>query len=129
MTRNEILNQISDLVEALRDDIADDGDAGKGKVVWPLRGGGGIGYNNALTTLCDIADCSLDVSWFGPDRKTPASTLNVVFDNTESYPGSPGIYAWKPLKQILQEDLERGGDEDDEGVRLLKRLIKAFGEP
>jgi hypothetical protein len=127
MTLNEIIETIEDLVEALRDEVRD-GDAERGKVVWPLPKDGVINYNDALATLFDIADCDLSFSFYGEDNNTFTDTLFIVFSGTELYPGSPGVYSRKPLKTMLEEELALHGDEGTDG-RLFARLLKAFDEP
>jgi hypothetical protein len=131
MTLNEIIETIEDLVEALRDEVRD-GDAERGKVVWPLPKDGVINYNDALATLFDIADCDLSFSFYGEDNNTFTDTLSVVFSGTELYPGSPGVYSRKPLKTMLEEELALYRAEDEEKSktgRLFARLLKAFDEP
>jgi hypothetical protein len=130
MTRNEIISEICDLVEALREDVAGDGDAERGKVVWPLPKDRLVNYNDALSTLFDIADCDLSFSFYGEDNETLTDTLSIVFSGTELYPGSPGVYSRKPLKLMLEEELAlyHRAPRTKNG-RLFARLLKAFDEP
>jgi len=129
MTRDEIISEICDLVEALREDVAADGDAERGKVVWPLPKDRLVNYNDALSTLFDIADCDLSFSFYGEDNETLTDTLSIVFSGTEAYPGSPGVYSRKPLKLMLEEQLALYREEGSQRGRLFARLLKAFDEP
>jgi len=129
MTRDEIISEICDLVEALREDVAADGDAERGKVVWPLPKDRLVNYNDALSTLFDIADCDLSFSFYGEDNETLTDTLSIVFSGTELYPGSPGVYSRKPLKLMLEEQLALYREEGSQRGRLFARLLKAFDEP
>jgi hypothetical protein len=125
--KHAILDQIDALVADLREDGPD---AADGKVVWPPDGD--ISHKNALATLYDIADCDLDLTLYDETGNALTDEWTVTFSGTQLYPNSPGYYARKPLKAMIEEELQIYIDEDAEDyphARLLKRLLLAFEEP
>ena len=130
MTKEEIIDQIGDLVDALRDQPLLEPDAEKGKAVWPLPEDELVGYNDALATLWDIADCDLCLTWYGEDGNTLTDTLSVLFAGHGALSRFP-CYARKPLIELLREELALYASEENasgRSARLLSRLIKAFDE-
>jgi hypothetical protein len=125
--RHAILDQIEALVADLREDGPD---AADGKVVWPPDGD--MSHKDALATLFDIADCDLDLTLYDDTGNRLTDEWTVTFSGTQAYPNSPGHYRRKPLKAMIEEELQNYIDEDAEDcrpARLLKRLSLAFEEP
>ena len=125
--RQAILDQIEALVAELR---ADGPDASDGKVVWPPNED--MSHKDALATLFDIADCDLSLTRYDDTGDALTDEWAVTFSGTQAYPNSPGRYDHKPLKAIIEEELQIYIDENAEDyphARLLKRLLLAFEEP
>ena len=122
---------ILDQIEALVADLREDGpDAADGKVVWPPDGD--MSHKDALATLFDIADCELSLTRYDDTGNALTDEWVVTFSGTQAYPNSPGQYDRKPLKAMIEEELQIYIDEDAEDyphARLLKRLLLAFEEP
>jgi hypothetical protein len=125
--KHAILDKIDELVADLREDGPD---AADGKVVWPPDGN--MSHKDALATLFDIADCDLSLTLYDDTGNALTDELTVTFSGTQLYPNSPGHYARKPLKAMIEEELALYIAEDASdypGARLLKRLLLAFEEP
>lgn len=121
-----IVEELMDLADRLRR-AADPERERIGRVVWPPTEE--MGHADALATLFDIADCDLGLTLYDETGNELGDEWVVTFSGTQAYPDSPGQYARKPLRRMLEEELQLYRDDDNEGAapaRLLARLIKAF---
>ena len=123
-----ILDEITERIEKLSAASYGIGSTDHGKVVWPPNEE--MSHQDALVTVFDLEDCSLDFSFANDDEET--GELCVIFNNTQSYPESPGVYAREPLRKMLEREYALYVEEDtqdSQSGRLFARLIKAFEEP
>jgi hypothetical protein len=127
--RREVLDQAEAALQKLRDDLYGP-DVNKGKVVWPPHED--MGHVDALATLFDIADCDLDLTLYDDAGNQVTNEWTVTLSGTQAYPNSPGHYGRKPLKEMIEEELQiyiDEGAEDYPQARQLARLLAAFDEP
>jgi hypothetical protein len=125
--RRELLHQAEALLQQLGDDLQD---VDEGKVVWPPNEE--MRRVDALATLLDIADCGLGLTLYDETGDQLTDEWTVTLSGTQAYPNSPGQYGRKPLKAMIEEELQiyiDEGTEDYPQARLLARLLAAFDEP
>jgi hypothetical protein len=127
--RRHLLNNILRLVEQLRADSYGP-DLDNAKVVWPPNEQ--MGLDDAIATLFDIHDCDLDLTLYDETGNALTDEWVVTFNGTQPFPDSPGWYARKPLKAMIEDELKHW-DPDDVPLsprsRILLRLRAAFDEP
>ena len=126
--RRAILDQIDELTEKIRYDSYGPS-AEKGKVVWPPNEE--MSHDDAIATLFDIEDCNFDLTLFDETGMEITDEWVVTFSGTQLYPDSPGNYGRKPLKVMLEEELQiyiEEGNQDYKPARLLARLIGCFDD-
>jgi hypothetical protein len=126
--KRALLDQIEALVEKFQAETYGP-NLNDGKVVWPPNKE--MEHADAITTLFDIEDCSLDLTLYDETGRIITDEWVVTFNNTRSYSGSPGHYARKPLKELIKDELQIYIEEDSAHwpeARLLARLLAAFDE-
>jgi hypothetical protein len=127
--RCALLDQVETALQQLRD-VLYGPDGNEGKVVWPPQED--MSRADALATLFDIQDCDLDLTLYDDTGMEITDEWAVTFSGTRLYPNSPGRYARKPLKAMIEEELAIYVSEETEDcrpARLLARLLAAFDEP
>jgi hypothetical protein len=127
--RHHLLNNIKSLVDQLGDD-SDGPDPEIGRVVWPPNEQ--MSIDDAMATLFDIEDCELDLTLYDETGNTLTDEWIVTFNGTQFYPDSPGWYARKPLKAMIEDELKQWEPDEVPASprgRILLRLLAAFDEP
>jgi hypothetical protein len=127
--RRQLLDDIERLVDRLRDGSYGP-DLEIGRVVWPPTEE--MSHDDAITTLFDIRDCDLDLTLYDETGNALTDEWVVTFNGTQAFPDSPGWYARRPLKAMIEDELKHW-DPDKVPTsprgRILLRLLAAFDEP
>jgi hypothetical protein len=99
---------------------ADEDPGFEGKVVWPIKEGQRVGYNDAYATLFDISEAQIEVSYYHQNGEDLTGNLEVHLSGWQSYDEAPGTYFAKPLKQALEEVLEKLVDSNSTDEELAE---------
>lgn len=115
--------------------MTDDDDI-PGKVVWPIVDGQTVQLEDAYATLFDLSDCEIQISSYHQNGSDLTGNLEIHLSGCETYPDAPATYFAKPLKEALEEELEKlvyrdSDDEeiaswkdDEKGKRIKKRTLE-----
>lgn len=133
MTDDIVREQAIEMLQRVQAMLEDDKiDPEKGKIFWPIKEGDCPDVNDAYATLYELSDVEFCLSFYDETGNEFTDTLHVVGLNMGSpAQGGPTYYWRKPLKEMLEEELQIYIDENTTHyapARLLARLIKAFEE-
>ena len=93
----------------------------EGKVVWPIKEGDIVDYNDAYATLFDISEAQIEVSHYHQNGNDLTGNLEVHLSGWHCYAEAPGTYFAKPLKQALEEVLEKLVDSESTDEEIAER--------
>ena len=131
MMDKEILEKVIQMLEEMKEIAMGEIDPGKGKVCWPIKDDDLPSLNDAYATLYSLSDAEFYLSFYDETGNIITDTLFIDFDNVYQ-DNNKGRFARKPLKELLEDELQLYIDEhntDSRHGQLLTRLVKAFEEP
>ena len=125
------LEKIIAMLEEMKDIVAREVDPEKGKSFWPIKEDDRPNINDAYKTLYDLSNAELCLTFYDETGNILTDELCIDFSNCWVSPDDVGSFARRPLKEMLEEELQIYIDEDNQDckpARLLARLIGCFDD-